>query len=199
MRNIARRIILVLGLHLAERLTGLSSKSQREPKETSMPENADPQVRLTEVARIAVALEAQTRCPAQLLIAQWAVESQWGAKPAGNANFFGIKKNDRAEKCCTVTTREVINGKSVVQNLEFADYDSLEDSCRDYAWLITHGAPYRTAWARYQSDRDLHALIAAVAGTYATDPGYAHLAVTIAGQTNVARAIATARQGIANA
>jgi len=149
--------------------------------------------RLAEVARIALGLEAETGCPARLLIAQWALESEWGAKPAGKANFFGIKKAARHEKCCTVTTREVINGKSVVQNLEFADYDSLEDSCRDYAWLITHGAPYRIAWQRYHKDGDIPALIAAVAGAYATDPKYASLASAIAGQTNVAAAINTAR------
>ena len=55
----------------------------------------DREQRLKEVARIAVALEAQTGCPAQLLIAQWALESEWGAKPAGNNNFFGIKKSER--------------------------------------------------------------------------------------------------------
>ena len=87
-----------------------------------------------------------------------------------------------------------MNGKSVIENLEFADYDSLADSCRDYAWLITQGAPYHAAWARYQADRDLHALIAAVAGIYATDPNYARLAATIAGQANVAQAIAEALQ-----
>jgi flagellum-specific peptidoglycan hydrolase FlgJ len=159
----------------------------------------DRESRLREVARIAVALEAQTGCPAQLLIAQWALESKWGAKPAGNFNYFGVKRAARHQKCCTVTTREVINGKSVVQNLEFADYDSLEESCRDYACLVTQGAPYRAAWERYQNDHDLHALIATVAKAYATDPNYAHLAAAIAGQTNVAQAIAGARQETANA
>ena len=149
--------------------------------------------RLAEVARIAVRLEVETGCPARLLIAQWALESEWGARPAGRANFFGIKKAARHEKCCTVTTREVINGKSVVQNLEFADYDSLEASCRDYAWLITHGVPYLVAWRRYKKDRDPPALVGAVAGTYATDPKYASLASAIARQANVATAIDTAR------
>ena len=159
----------------------------------------DRQTRLNEVARIAVDLESQTGCPAQLLIAQWALESKWGAKPAGNANFFGVKKSDRHEKCSTVSTREVVNGKSIVQDLEFADYDSLDDSCKDYAWLITQGAPYHQAWAQYQKDRNLHGLIAAVAGKYATDPQYAFLAATIAGQSNVAQAIAAARQEVPNA
>ena len=78
--------------------------------------------------------------------------------------------------------------------MQFADYDSLDDSCHDYAWLITHGAPYRAAWERYQNDRDLQVLIAAIAGTYATDPAYAHLAAAIAAQSNVAQAIAAAHQ-----
>jgi flagellar protein FlgJ len=95
------------------------------------------ETRLNEVARIAVRLEQETGCPARLMIAQWAIESSWGEKPVGHANYFGIKKADRHTKCCTVTTREVVNGKSVIENLEFADYDSLDDSCRDYAWLIS--------------------------------------------------------------
>lgn len=156
----------------------------------------DREQRLKEVAAIAVALEAQTGCPAQLLIAQWALESEWGAKPAGNNNFFGIKKSDRHKLCCTVATREVVDGKSIVQNLQFADYDSLEDSCRDYAWLITCGAPYHAAWQQYLNDRDLHTLIAAVARVYATDPNYARVAAVIASQGDVAQSIADARQEI---
>lgn len=150
------------------------------------------EARLNEVARIAVRLEQETGCPAQLMIAQWAIESAWGAKPVGHANYFGIKKADRHTKCCTVTTREVINSKVVVENLEFADYGSLDDSCRDYAWLITNGAPYDGAWERYQRDHDLHAFIRTVATTYATDPQYAHLAETIAGQANIAEAVSKA-------
>jgi len=150
------------------------------------------ETRLTEVARIAVRLEEQTACPAQLLVAQWAIESKWGEKPVGHANYFGVKRAARHTKWCTVATREVINGKPVVENLEFADYNSLEDSCQDYAWLVTNGAPYRPAWEQYLKDRDLPALIAAIACIYATDPNYAHLAAAIAVQANVKQAIAQA-------
>lgn len=152
----------------------------------------DREQRLEEVARIAVSLEKETGCPARLMIAQWALESQWGAKPVGHANYFGIKKADRHTQCCTVTTQEFVNGKSVVENLEFADYDSLADSCRDYAWLITNGAPYQAAWQQFKSDHDLTELITAVARVYSTDPGYAHLAAAIAGQANVTQALAAA-------
>ena len=147
------------------------------------------ETRLKEVAGIAVRLEQETGCPAQLMIAQWAIESAWGAKPVGHANYFGIKKAERHTKCCTVPTREVIDGKSVVENLEFADYDSLEDSCQDYAWLITQGAPYRAAWGQYRRDRALYRLIGAVAVSYATDPAYSRIVGAVANQANVVRAI----------
>ena len=48
--------------------------------------------RLNEVAGIATALETETGCPARLRIAQWALESEWGARPVGHANYFGIKQ-----------------------------------------------------------------------------------------------------------
>jgi hypothetical protein len=50
-----------------------------------------------------------------------------------------------------------------------------------------------------RKDGDLHGLIAAVAGKYATDPQYAFLVATIAVQSNVAQAIAAARQEVPNA
>ena len=83
------------------------------------------ETRLNEVARIAVRLEQQTACPAQLLIAQWAIESKWGEKPVGHANYFGVKRAARHTQWCTVTTREVVNGKSVdreprIRRLRFA-------------------------------------------------------------------------------
>ena len=154
----------------------------------------DRDARLQEVARIAVAMEAQTGCPAQLMIAQWAVESQWGLKPVGHANYFGIKMQPRHTMCCTVTTTEVVDGERVRMDLAFADYSSLADSCKDFAWLITQGSPYRAAWQAYQAGRDLHVLIAAVAARYATDPHYAGIVSQIADQGNVAQAIAAARQ-----
>ncbi len=149
--------------------------------------------RLQEIARIAVKLEAETGCPAQLMIAQWALESNWGAKPVGHANYFGVKRAARHAKFCTVPTHEVIGGKSVLQDLEFADYDSLEDSARDYCWLITKGLPYRAAWSRYQLDGDVMELICGIAGVYATSPSYARLVSGIAGQGNITKALDEAR------
>ncbi len=157
----------------------------------------DREARLHEVARIAAVLEVKTGCPAQLLVAQWAVESDWGAKPVGRFNCFGMKRAARHAQGCFVPTREVVDGRAVVLDLEFADYDSLEDSCKDYAWLITNGRPYHAAWEQFQCNHDLTALITAVAHVYASDPGYAHLVAEIAGQKDVVGAIAQARLEVA--
>jgi flagellum-specific peptidoglycan hydrolase FlgJ len=113
-----------------------------------MSEDTERQARLAQIAHIAAALEKQTGCPAPLMIAQWAVESRWGAKPCGHANYFGMKKNSRDPESCTVETEEIVNGKPVEEELQFADYDSLEDSARDYAALITEGATARRAESR---------------------------------------------------
>ena len=169
--------------------------------------------RLKEVAGIAAALEKQTGCPARLMIAQWALESEWGEKPVGHAGYFGIKRAARHAKFCIVTTHEVFTSAQVsawnrqhsdrparaIKTLpdgrlrvelddEFADYDSLEASCADYAWLITHGEPYQ----QYQQDKSLDTLINCVAKTYATAPQYAEMAEEIAAQSNVAAALAEA-------
>jgi flagellar protein FlgJ len=149
--------------------------------------------RLAEVASVALRLEAETGVPARMLLAQWAIESRWGARPVGNFNVFGVKRAKRHTRFCAVETREVIDGKEVRRVCEFADYDSLDAACRDYAWLITRGAPYRAAWRQYQQTRDVAQLIESVARIYATDPNYARLANQIAGQTNVTTAIEGAR------
>jgi flagellum-specific peptidoglycan hydrolase FlgJ len=175
------------------------------------------ETRLNEVARIAVRLEQETGCPAQLMIAQWAIESAWGAKPVGHANYFGVKRAARHTMWCTVTTQEVLtpaqleawdhqhatrparpietlpDGRHRVEiDDEFADYASLNASCQDYAWLITHEKPYRETWQRYQQNKDLADLIGGVAQNYATAPGYAKLGEEIATQSNVLTAIAVA-------
>ena len=82
--------------------------------------------RLAEVAQIAVRIEAETGCPARLLVAQWAHGVGRGAsKPTGAANYFGIKKASAPREVLHrhVPTRSSV-GKRVGQELQFADYDS---------------------------------------------------------------------------
>ena len=173
--------------------------NQLKPMGGEMSEDTGRQARLAQIAQIAVALEAATGCPAPMMIAQWAVESRWGAKPCGNTNYFGIKANCSDPKSCVVETEEVVNGNPVEEELAFADYGSLYASAADYAALITTGDPYKAAWVQYQKDHDLDELIKAVATKYASDPGYRTLVTIIANQQNVTRAIAAARQKRPNA
>ena len=81
-------------------------------------------------------------------------------------------------------TQEVVKGKPVGQELQFADYDSVEDCWRDYALLIAKSEVYHEARQNYPQTRDLNAL-AAVAGKYTTDPRYASLVSLIFPQPNV--------------
>ncbi len=148
--------------------------------------------RLKELAGLGVRLETETGLPVRLLIAQWSVESDWGAQPVGHSNYFGMKKAARHTKSCITPTHELVNGKSEPRTLEFADYDSLEESARDYTWLITHGAPYAEAWSAYKAGGNFTALVRAVMAKYATAK-YGDLAVQIASQDNVSQAIAEAR------
>ena len=126
------------------------------------------------------------------MIAQWAMNRHGARNRSATLTTSVSRRPERHTRCCTVQTREVINGEPVIENLEFADYDCLADSCRDYVWLITQGAPYRAAWEQYQKDHKLAEFIAAVARVYATDLNYPHLAAAIAGQSNVAQATSAA-------
>jgi len=172
---------------------------------------------LTEFAPYAVAVERRTGLPAALIIAQWAVESAWGAKQSGRFNYFGITKASRHAKWAMVPTREVLTAEQlnalpkdeaatitrrharpdgrfdVALSRKFAAYETLEEGLLDYATLITSGAPYAKAWAAFRIDRDMNALIDAIAKRYATDLRYAELVKRIAEQANVRAAIETAK------
>jgi len=155
--------------------------------------NEERKRRLAEIARIAVVLERETRFPAELLIAQWAIESRWGERPVGRNNYFGIKRAARHRVFTVVHTHEVISGERKLTSAEFADYESLEEACRDYVRLITRAAAYRAAWTRYVETGNVDALIDGIARIYATDPNYAALVRAIARQKNVVEAVRSAR------
>lgn len=183
--------------------------------------DADRQQRLDQVAAVAVEIEKTLEFPAQMLIAQWALESGWGKRRAGDNGYFGVKNAARHTKCCEVLTREVFtqeqldrwmqnhpgrvvrvltklpDGRLHVELVDkFADYNSLKEACEDYVWLITHGESYSAAWQAYQQDHDVLKLVRGVAKSYATDPNYAMLAVRIAKQTSVQQAIDQAKTAL---
>lgn len=72
-----------------------------------------------------------------LTISQAILESAWGRSSIGN-NIFGIKAYSdwKGKKKCVWTTEERSNGTRYRTKCWFKDYDSIEDSVRDYTKLL---------------------------------------------------------------
>jgi flagellum-specific peptidoglycan hydrolase FlgJ len=106
---------------------------------------------------------------ASVALAQWAIESAWGAKFSGKNNPFGIKAlwSQPGTMC---ETHEVVHGKSVLTHCRFRDFDSVADAFDAHARLIATGVPYKAAMAK---KADLDAFVPLMAAHYATDPDYA--------------------------
>lgn len=176
------------------------------------------QQRLEQIAAVAVTLEASLGYPPQLLIAQWALESGWGASVSGDNNYFGMTKAARHKDWKWCTTREVLSQRGinaldqdefqkivslkdrgdgrfdVVLSRKFASYPTLLDGVTDKVNLIMTGDRYKPSFAAFVVDRDVMKLIDGIAKAgYATDPNYAATLKKIAIQKNVMDAIQKAR------
>jgi flagellum-specific peptidoglycan hydrolase FlgJ len=144
-------------------------------------------------------------------VAQWAIESAWGARTPGN-NCFGIKfapsRHARSQQLVTAEVvarskaepgdcidQEIAGGRVRVRGARsFAAYDSLEDCFEDHARLIVDGAPYREAWKRYRENRDFDQFVRAISPVYATEPMYSATVLNIARLPELINAIAEARR-----
>lgn len=113
---------------------------------------------------------------ANYLVAQAALESNWGKSQSGKNNLSGIKvlASQKGKGLGTVRkTREVINGKDVYINDEFRDFDSLEDFANYHINLLNN--------KRYHAfNGDFISNV--VRGGYATDPRYKNLLTRIYNQ-----------------
>ena len=122
-----------------------------------------------EVVQAAVASRLRWNVPASITMAQWAVESAWGASmPPGSNNPFGIKALP-GQAAVESPTREVIAGQNITISAKFRQFDSLADAFDQHGKLLATGSPYRTAMT-LKDDPD--AFADALTGVYATDPNY---------------------------
>jgi flagellum-specific peptidoglycan hydrolase FlgJ len=144
---------------------------------------------LQSASQAAIVAEKATACPAELSVAQCAIESGWGKSSPGN-NCFGIKASDTHETY--QLTKEYLNGQWQTMRLAFEAYDSLADCFIAHAKLI-QGGRYSDAWREYEQDRDLDNLIRGIAHIYATAPGYATEILSLAHNAAVTAAIAKAQ------
>ena len=117
----------------------------------------------------AIAIAARTGIPAEVLLAQSALESSWGRTVNGNA-FFGIKGKSPTGNSTTFSTHEVtLSGQSVSEVDEFRAYANYTEAADDYASLILR--KYPTALV-HSNDPAKFVEAVAMQG-YATDPLYA--------------------------
>lgn len=107
--------------------------------------------------------------PVSITLAQWIVESAWGAAmPPGSNNPFGIKALE-SQPAVESETREVIDGKVVILNARFRRFESLAEAFEHHGKLLSKGSPYRAAM---EMVKDPDRFADALTGVYATDPQY---------------------------
>ncbi len=146
---------------------------------------------LEAAAASSVLCERRTEIPAELTVAQWALESGWGAHQPGN-NCFGIKAYPGCFGIQSLQTVEFVGGVRKVLLQPFATFPNLDACFAEHANLFCTGR-YREAFAQYTAKPDLVKLIRQVSGIYATDPGYANLLLAIAALADVKEALAMCR------
>ena len=135
------------------------------------------------LAAPAQAASATTGVPAELILAQAALETGWGrheiATRNGNNshNLFGIKAGSHWQGETTdIVTHEYINGRRTPVVDTFRVYESFEHAFTDYASLISNNPRYAgvvQAPSAEQAAQELQR------GGYATDPRYADKLVAV--------------------
>ncbi len=123
----------------------------------------------SDVINAATASRMRWNVPASVTLAQWVVESAWGAAmPPDSNNPFGIKAT-ADQPAVESPTREVIDGKSITVKARFRKFDSLTQAFDQHGKLLATGPVYKPAMA--QADNP-DAFADALTGVYATDPQY---------------------------
>ncbi|GHA84252.1 flagellar assembly peptidoglycan hydrolase FlgJ [Modicisalibacter luteus] len=149
----------------------------------------------------AQAASRKTGVPAELILAQAALETGWGrheipTRDGGNShNLFGIKAGSHWQGDTTdITTTEYVNGRATKQVDRFRVYDSFEDAFTDYARLIGDNPRYASVLTAPNAKAAAQELQAA---GYATDPAYADKLVAVMNTFGERPASAVAQSGSA--
>lgn len=122
-----------------------------------------------EVIAAARASQLKWKIPASVILAQWALESNWGrTMPRGSNNPFGIKASG-TQPFVTTATHEVLHGRRVAIDARFRRFDSIKDAFDDHGRLLATAGPYVGAMAQVAHP---DAFADALTGHYATDPQY---------------------------
>ena len=111
----------------------------------------------------------------RIILAQAALETGYGKAVKGN-NLFGIKSHGKGDGLM-VATHEVVNGNSVPVTDSFRQYDTLEDSVKDYGAFLKSNPRYTEMLTAQDLDQQI---IKLGQSGYATDPEYADKIASIA-------------------
>ncbi len=124
-----------------------------------------------EVATAATASQQRWKVPASVTLAQWAVESAWGAAmPPDSNNPFGIKAAP-GQPGVDSGTKEFVNGQEITTSAKFRKFDSLSEAFDLHGKLLATNKVYAPAM---QVLADPDAFADALTGLYATDPKYGY-------------------------
>lgn len=141
------------------------------------------QVFMNKLAAPAQAASQSTGVPADLILAQAALETGWGrheiaaADGRNSHNLFGIKAGSRWQGPTTeVATHEYFDGQRTRVTDSFRVYDSFEEAFTDYARLIGDNPRYAGVAAAASPEQAARAL---QEGGYATDPAYADKLIAV--------------------
>lgn len=122
-----------------------------------------------DVIAAAKAAQGAWNVPASVTIAQWAIESGYGAHmPVGSNNPFGIKARP-GQPSVSAMTAEVFGGRTVHIPQPFRKFASLAEAFDLHGRLLHDGRPYQHAMTLAGSP---DAFANALTGVYATDPHY---------------------------
>ena len=123
----------------------------------------------SDIVDAAVSSQKKWSVPAPVTLAQWAVESAWGAAmPPDSNNPFGIKAG-LLQAAVDAATHEVVDGERISIVARFRKFDSLADAFDAHGKLIATNRVYAKAMTQVQ---DPDAFADALTGVYATDPQY---------------------------
>lgn len=132
----------------------------------------------------AEAAASELGIPANVLLAQSALETGWGNKVIQHSNgqsshnLFGIKADERwGGQQVNVSSLEYVDGKAKREFSNFRVYESYQQSFEDYVDFIKSNDRYRNA---LQSNNNGEAYVQALQDAgYATDPQYASKVISI--------------------
>jgi hypothetical protein len=107
--------------------------------------------------------------PAAVSLAQWVVESAWGAAmPPNSNNPFGIKAVGD-QPAVETQTNEVVNGETITISAKFRAFASVAEAFDEHGKLLATSSHYTDAMAHKD---DPNAFADALTNVYATDPDY---------------------------